>query len=304
MTLSRADALYLRAVSRSWRLYRHASGSITLHSEHGSLRVPVRNRIGHQWSAWDAEGEPRVRLVRRLHEVNPGAVVDVGANVGLYCASVLLAGRGIRYIGAEPNIVCAEYIRELIQLNDAATTATVLPVGFSDRSGAVSFYLASESDVSATTVAIFRELPPGAVRETVAVLPGDDALRGFALDAVSLIKVDVEGAELEALRGLGGTIASHRPALVVEVLPHAHNAALPAESVEYRRRRASELTALLRGSGYGALHMTGGGLRPVGTLERGADRNWRESDFLCVPLERWKAYAGALGFSAAAVALD
>lgn len=43
---------------------------------------------------------------------------------------------------------------------------------------------------------------------------GDDLLQGVTPD---FIKIDVEGAELAALRGLSAVIAQHRPNLFVEV---------------------------------------------------------------------------------------
>jgi hypothetical protein len=37
-----------------------------------------------------------------------------------------------------------------------------------------------------------------------------------ALDRIDLIKVDVEGADLHALRGMAGLLARHRPQLLIE----------------------------------------------------------------------------------------
>ncbi len=45
----------------------------------------------------------------------------------------------------------------------------------------------------------------------------DSIIKGLRLDSVDWIKIDVEGAELEVLRGLKKTISKHKPKIIIEV---------------------------------------------------------------------------------------
>ncbi|MCS7139609.1 MAG: FkbM family methyltransferase, partial [Candidatus Nezhaarchaeota archaeon] len=52
---------------------------------------------------------------------------------------------------------------------------------------------------------------------TVKAMPLDDVVRDLRVKRVDLIKIDVEGAELEVLEGLVRTLKEHHPKVIVEV---------------------------------------------------------------------------------------
>ncbi len=45
----------------------------------------------------------------------------------------------------------------------------------------------------------------------------DEILSGFNIKRVDFVKIDVEGAELEVLKGLSNTIEKQRPSIIVEI---------------------------------------------------------------------------------------
>jgi hypothetical protein len=55
-----------------------------------------------------------------------------------------------------------------------------------------------------------------------------EVARDHGLERVDLIKLDVEGAEAEALEGLGPMLADRRPAMLVEILDDAAGARVEA----------------------------------------------------------------------------
>ena len=82
------------------------------------------------------------------------------------------------------------------------------------------------------------------------VVPGitlDAFVDRVGLARVDLIKIDVEGGELEALRGAAGVLERHHPDLIVEVL--ATNDPDP-DLRSFRTQRAEALWALASGLGY------------------------------------------------------
>lgn len=96
---------------------------------------------------------------------------------------------------------------------------------------------------------------PGVEHEvvTVPVATLDEALAGRR--APSLVKVDVEGLELEVLRGAEGTLRAARPTLVVEI-EQRHQAA-PIDAT----------FAYLRGLGYAGWFFGPRGLAPLDAFD-------------------------------------
>ena len=136
----------------------------------------------------------------------------------------------------------------------------VLETAISDRDGAAVLRvpLASQGDLHALSTLAggndFHTQPEvGAVRDvTVAATRLDAALasRLAPADQVSFVKIDVEGHELAVLRGAAGTIARHRPVLLVETEAR-HGVAL------------DDVFTLLAGQGYTSQAVVDDELRPI-----------------------------------------
>ena len=234
------------------------------------LRVAVARgllRAGHLWRvnfsiAGDLAGQTvRVPLVAglgwehlRMREVwlfhflqwaldqRAGAVVDVGVNVGQTLLKVKAAAPGRTYVGFEPNPHCLQYTQQLIQLN-RFQHCTLVPVGLSDRNGLATMLLNPDADPSATLVEGFREPERYRRAMMVPVAVGDEVLPTVVDGPIAAIKIDVEGGELDVLRGLVRTLESQRPVIVCEVLPVFD----PASEIGHLRlSRQSAVRDLLR----------------------------------------------------------
>jgi hypothetical protein len=79
------------------------------------------------------------------------------------------------------------------------------------------------------------------------VLPGDAALAALRVGPVGVIKIDVEGAELEVVRGLEGTLRADRPHVICEVLPSFGEG---DARWSFRKPREDELLARMFALGY------------------------------------------------------
>ena len=110
--MSLTERALVFAMRRSWRLYGRLSCTVT---DDCGVRVPLRDQTGLSLLG---AGSALLEELGRLLPERAGAVVDVGANIGSVLVSLLRLGyRDRPYIGFEPQIEAAAYVRALIAVN-------------------------------------------------------------------------------------------------------------------------------------------------------------------------------------------
>ena len=207
-----AGARVLHRRDMLWRANFTVSGTLAGRP----LRVPLQ--FGSGWEHLRMREAWLFRSIERVLRGRTGAFIDVGVNVGHTLVKVKAADRDREYIGFEPNPNCLAYAQHLIDVN-RFPNSTLVPAGSSDRSGVLQMLLNTDVDPSATIVEGFREPGRYARRLLVPVFVGDDVLDDLGVGEVAIIKIDVEGGELDVLRGLRRTIARSAPVVFCEVLP-------------------------------------------------------------------------------------
>ena len=160
-------------------------------------------------------------VIATLLAQRAGAFIDIGVNVGQTLCKVLAAGGGRRYVGFEPQVACCFYVDQFIRHN-AVPDAHVIPVALGEQPGVYELHADNDDvDESASLDSTgFRATMSATRKVLVPVLRGDSALADLNLDAIAVLKIDVEGAELEVLRGLRETLQRWHPAVLFEVLPN------------------------------------------------------------------------------------
>jgi FkbM family methyltransferase len=150
---------------------------------------------------------------------NGKTFVDVGTNIGQTLLDFAhIRKPGEQYLGFEANPFCAQMVGEIIATNKMSD-AMVLPVGLANQSMLMQLYsgAADGSDQGATLVPDLR--PAKELHsQWVACYRFDDAVSAINVPPVGLIKIDVEGAELEVLAGMDDTMRGSRPDIMCEVL--------------------------------------------------------------------------------------
>ena len=160
--------------------------------------------------------EPEVvRSLRRT--LRPGDFcLDIGANLGYY--SILMAGlvgpQGL-VIAFEPFPKNFQALKQNVRLNQL-TNVRLEPVAVAARNGSVSMFHDPNETVSATPS--FTSYALGEHRQQISVPSRslDDYLSDVKRTP-ALLKIDVEGAELEVLQGARHTLGSSRPVLLLEI---------------------------------------------------------------------------------------
>jgi FkbM family methyltransferase len=175
--------------------------------------------------------------------------VDVGVNLGQTLLKVKAVNRQINYIGFEPNPFCVNYVSHLIEAN-AFTNTDIWPVGLSGKTEMLNLNLFSDSneDSAASVIDGFRI--QSSVKKMIKVPVFEYAdLNMDESTKFDVIKIDVEGAELEVLEGLSDKIRQDRPVILMEILP--------PYSIENRIRiqRQEKITSILKELKYSILRI-------------------------------------------------
>lgn len=225
-----------------------------------------------------------VPLMARLLSIRQGCFLDVGVNVGQSLIKVKSLDPARGYVGFEPNPSCVAYVQELIEAN-CYENCVVFPVGLHTRDAVLRLELFSKAstDASASLVPNFR--PGKAVRSSILVpVFRFESLSGVIPDnRVGIVKVDVEGSELDVIRSLIGVIKRDRPIVILEVLPvYSHDGS-------ERKTRQEEMERLFREEEY-TLHRVRktssdsyAGLERIETIGVHADLS--QCDYVLAPRE-------------------
>jgi FkbM family methyltransferase len=172
-----------------------------------------------------------------VESLRPGGVLyDIGANAGFM---TLL---GSRLVGEQGSVVAFEPLAENVALLEenlrlnGIENVLVLAVAASARSGKAQMLLPDDltgaSLVDHTGQVEIRE------RRQVETLRIDEAVSDGRLPEPTVVKIDVEGAELEVLDGLKETLGRARPVVICEAhgLEREAEAALKALGYRIARR--------------------------------------------------------------------
>lgn len=142
--------------------------------------------------------------------------VDVGANFGIHTlrGACLVGGRG-KVVAIEPSVASRARL-ELHMAMNAIGNVTVVPVAVGGEEGEAVLRVDS-SHLGTSTLRNDGAL--GGETSTVSVRTLDSIVEPTSSDARALIKIDVEGFELEAVRGAERWLHRLNTAFVVEVTP-------------------------------------------------------------------------------------
>lgn len=191
---------------------------------HGSMRKAERDGITYeldlsclmQWYVyWDFKEKQRDRLYSL---VKPGDVVfDVGTNIGetLLHFGKFVGSEGYVY-GFEPDGENFKNVQKNIALNDGQNLH-VFNLGVSDKKETVKLYRVDPNNLGMNRILNEKEAARFDDFTTIEVDTLDNVIAANGIGRVDVIKIDIEGYEMHALRGAADLLAKFHPKLFIEV---------------------------------------------------------------------------------------
>lgn len=174
-------------------------------------------------------------------------ILDVGANIGYYSIQFSGAARGKVY-SFEPMSYQFTILERNIELNGLANVIPMKRI-VSNSSGMKRIYFSGSENTGASSL----------VKETgqfedVPALTIDEFCESNKIGQIDVMKIDVEGHELEVLQGMKKCLKQQSVRhLFVEI---------SGENLEKAGSSTKELCAFLEGSGYHAYSIKTGGTKP------------------------------------------
>lgn len=179
-------------------------GEIDVRTRFGALmRVNPRDLI--QYSILTTgEWEPEETMALRGELRRGDVVYDIGANVGYFTllAAQMVGAEGHVY-AFEPNPPTMARLRHNVELNHLSNV-TLLATALGNEHGSVSFSAVGGANSGASTL---RSGMDGAAMTEVPIARLDSVIADNDLRPPNVVKMDIEGAEFMAMRGMDATFA-------------------------------------------------------------------------------------------------
>jgi FkbM family methyltransferase len=197
-----------------------------IHFRRLGMQVPLWRTLEHERLVQ----ESRFELWPRELKASPGrwTLIDVGANEGHFSRAAAILGRPARVLAVEPQADCQAALRA--RLEDMPG-CTIFKLAMGSARGTVTLNRTRSGSFAST----LRPIPGISAEygnsaeligtEDVELSTVDAIAEAAGLDEVGLLKIDVQGAELEVLKGARNTLQRTTAVLLeINYVAHYHRA--------------------------------------------------------------------------------
>ena len=143
--------------------------------------------------------------------------IDIGANIGCFTlVGSHKVGRRGSVIAFEPVDLASNKLEQNILLNNL-DNVTIVKKAVYDRNTHIKLHLAQQENLGMSSIQ--RHDSESGEIISVEAISLDEYLRKENINEIKIIKIDIEGAELPALKGMDNILSRLKPILMVEVSP-------------------------------------------------------------------------------------
>lgn len=187
---------------------------ISRHINGFKLKLPVRYM---RYFPADYEAENFAFL--RANVSQGDVVLDIGAHIGLFAtAAASLVGQSGKVYAFEPAPATSAVLKETIRINQIAERVTIVNAAMGKETGTITFFVSeTEADNSNSLVAYKEDRELKGIPVMVSTIDAFAAEQG--LSSIRFIKIDVEGAEYDALKGGLDLLRRCKPFCILAIHP-------------------------------------------------------------------------------------
>jgi len=186
-----------------------------IHTSPTGVKYKIHDRVDVLYKAIQEQAcfDPHMIDISIEHLITrPGVVVDVGANIGAYCLEIAVRFPECKIYAFDPVVPTSKELEGNIALN-GFTNIESYRIGLGNKECEIE---AEDPDVTGSygCVTLTNKVRHILCQKTA--IYKIRTLDSFNLSDVSLIKIDVEGMELEVIEGAVDTINRCSPMLIFE----------------------------------------------------------------------------------------
>ena len=155
--------------------------------------------------------------------MNSTHFLDIGANVGFYSLALMTVNNDLMVDAFEPQPNVFKRLLENVKLNNFSSSINIHNIGLGNKEGELTMFVPRLTGTSGASFYDLHEEEGDSIKIKVPVLTLDSILESMP----DLLKIDVEGFELNVLIGAERIVGLSKPTIVVELLrkwmkPFAH----------------------------------------------------------------------------------
>jgi FkbM family methyltransferase len=191
----------------------HEIAQVTFEGKCVKMAIQNRDDLVQAQHRWGRFYELNQLLRHRNLIFHDSTVLDVGANVGNHSIFYAACTAASRVYSFEPNPPAIALLRRSIGLNDLADKCDLSYLNMAVGEFESEIYVAGEyeNNLGAT---FFNAVAYTEDAKKVPCVPLDNL---SFIGKISFIKIDVEGMEIEVLKGAQSLLEHHRPSIAVEI---------------------------------------------------------------------------------------
>ena len=155
-----------------------------------------------------------------INSMEEGSILwDIGANVGTF--SIIAASRKINVVAVEPSFMNIELLNRNVISNEVTDFVTVIPIGLGSKTAIVDFFMTSSyftwggaHNSLGSNVGAGGKSLKDAVKTQAICFSLDQLIEVLDLPSPQHLKIDVDGLEVEVLKGAANALKKIKTVLV------------------------------------------------------------------------------------------